>query len=167
MTTFHFMLIGVTQIDPSKNYPLPQYALPDLAHTGPAWVFAIPNNHNDSIPHRQDYIFNNVARRLRQLRHANNYENVLGDSEQVRTSRGIIRRQMLRPRLLHPRDFVNGDQENVQPELVSADWTNGHDELVDYDNAVLENENATNHFASNHRSQDSPINILPTGDTLC
>ncbi|RWS29982.1 neuralized-like protein 2 [Leptotrombidium deliense] len=36
--------LGLTLFDPSTRFPLPQYALPDLANTGNSWIFAVPNN---------------------------------------------------------------------------------------------------------------------------
>ncbi|KAM7283535.1 neuralized-like protein 2 isoform X1 [Ixodes scapularis] len=42
------MRLGLTQHDPAARFPLPQYALPDLANMGHSWVFAIHNSELDS-----------------------------------------------------------------------------------------------------------------------
>ncbi|ODM93789.1 Neuralized-like protein 2 [Orchesella cincta] len=41
------MRIGLTQMNPSKEFPLPMYALPDLVSMGPSWLYAITKTHNN------------------------------------------------------------------------------------------------------------------------
>lgn len=38
--------IGLTQLDPSSKFPLPQYALPDLANMGRTWTMAVTKTKN-------------------------------------------------------------------------------------------------------------------------
>ncbi|XP_013791313.2 neuralized-like protein 2, partial [Limulus polyphemus] len=45
------MRLGLTQLDPSSGFPLPQYALPDLANRGKSWMVAINNSDIDSSDH--------------------------------------------------------------------------------------------------------------------
>lgn len=40
------MRIGLTQLNPNKEFPLPLYALPDLVTLGPSWLYAITKTHN-------------------------------------------------------------------------------------------------------------------------
>lgn len=41
------MRIGLTQMNPNKEFPLPLYALPDLVSMGPSWLYAITKTHNN------------------------------------------------------------------------------------------------------------------------
>ena len=41
------MRIGLTQMNPNKEFPIPQYALPDLVSMGPSWLYAITKTHNN------------------------------------------------------------------------------------------------------------------------
>lgn len=77
------MRLGLTQHNPSRAFPLPQYALPDLANKGRSWIFAI-NNSDVETDHNL-------------YTHVKPPPTVLGPGEQVYTSRGVISRSMLRP----------------------------------------------------------------------
>lgn len=51
------MRIGLTQMNPNKEFSLPLYALPDLVSMGPSWLYAITKTLNNmSDDRRQDDI---------------------------------------------------------------------------------------------------------------
>ena len=77
--------VGLTQLDPSDRFELPQYALPDLANMGKSWIYAVTKTHNKVCDYSQ------------QTEHSEPYQSILGDSEVIHTPRGTVSRSMLLP----------------------------------------------------------------------
>uniref|UniRef100_A0A1B6CWB2 Neuralized-like protein 2 n=1 Tax=Clastoptera arizonana TaxID=38151 RepID=A0A1B6CWB2_9HEMI len=87
-----YMRIGLTQLDPEvaafSQGPLPQYALPDLTIMSTSWVFAITKTQNNI------YEYGTIGLIPKSNSDPKYF---LGDVNNVRTSRGIIPRSVLRP----------------------------------------------------------------------
>lgn len=87
------MRLGLTQHDPSAHFPLPQYALPDLANMGHSWVFAIHNSEVDS--EHPSGTGGGGGRALDWM--DGGPRSALGTGDHIYTGRGVIPRSMLLP----------------------------------------------------------------------
>ncbi|XP_046662382.1 neuralized-like protein 2 [Homalodisca vitripennis] len=92
-----YMRLGLTQLDPQSAATcggmLPEYALPDLTNMSTSWIYAITKTHNNV------YEGANPMPTIHGIpsKHDGEKKYFLGDMNNVKTSRGIIPRSVLRP----------------------------------------------------------------------
>jgi len=93
--------IGLTQHDPNLGFPLPQYALPDLANMtiNKSWIFAVTKSHNryfegEGGGGNGGAIGTNGPASTSNQRQ---YNSILGDDDHVCTYRGLFHRNVLKP----------------------------------------------------------------------
>ena len=84
--------IGLTQHDPSQEFELPQYALPDLTNKGKSWIFAVTKSHNQ-VQVNSDMT---LEQSLEENESVHNLP-LLGHGDYINTSRGTFRRSLLKP----------------------------------------------------------------------
>lgn len=108
------MRLGLTQLDPASRFPLPQYALPDLAKMGHSWIFAVTKSHNNVYV---DGIVDSADRSKSFVR-VQPAASVLGYNEQIHTSRGVVYRSVLRA---FPRLPTGYDQPEDNGNLMASD----------------------------------------------
>lgn len=90
-----YMRLGLTQLDLEKQYAdgqcPPQYALPDLTNTSTSWVYAITKTQNNV------YELDNFSSGVSRTNQEDSPKHLLGDDNNIKTSRGTIPRCILRP----------------------------------------------------------------------
>lgn len=122
--------IGLTQHCPSNQLELPQYALPDLAKLGKAWIFAVTKSHNRA--YNDSFLSEGSAMEATDKR-----PDILGDGDMVDTSRGSFKRSWLKPLpRLHASeciDMVTDDMDALSDESDSGVASAGETE----ENAML------------------------------
>jgi len=77
--------IGLTLHDPSSDFHLPQYTIPDLVDEGRSWIRAITKTHNRLYQEEVEGA------------EAQPYRSIIGEGEYVYTARGAFRRHLLKP----------------------------------------------------------------------
>lgn len=83
--------LGLTQLDPSTRFPLPQYALPDLANMGHSWIFAVTKSHNNVYESEMlEYDSNS-----NEGKSSDSPRSVLGDKEHLSMNRSLVSRNSL------------------------------------------------------------------------
>ena len=104
--------IGLTQLNPSNYFELPQYALPDLSNLGKSWIFAVTKSHNkvymDGLPFEMD----------------KKYVSILGTGDHVYTYSGPLPKSVLKP-LPQLRTVDSDDCANNSPDSFNASTSSG------------------------------------------
>lgn len=145
-----YMRLGLTQHDPNARFPLPQFALPDLAnmHSKKSWIFAVTKTHNrvwvDADPPQDVSLHDNMNP---------HYQSVLGSGPYISTTRGVITRSMLRPSIRYQRQSSNVSQ--------SSNFGESHDiSVVSMDGG--ESDSSVSSNSSLDVSHGASGSVLPT-----
>ena len=112
--------IGLTQQDPNKSFPLPQYALPDLANMGKSWIYAVTKSHK--------MISDESVDDIEEPKPPLGAASILGNGEYVSTYNGSIKRSALRP---VPPIFRESRESYGKPHRPSGLLQNDSDEDSD------------------------------------
>ncbi|CAH1779773.1 unnamed protein product [Owenia fusiformis] len=109
------MRIGITQLNPSTKFKLPQHALPDLTNGGKSWIFAVTKSYR----HEKQQTENHTSR-------------VIGGTEEyVHTSRGSFKRASLRPNIQSRANNCNQEMEELPDDTAESD------DSVEFTDSVL------------------------------